>query len=151
MSLVKNMSGLKINRSTITVISKWAWWRLKATASRLFTQSFIQALIKENIKAPRHWPLRQEFTSDRWIPLAKMFPFDEFIMLCVIWRNELLQIRIRYKFAQRCSITYVLHMGKSMLLQGFIQPILDIPIWWSGRLGITDVLGNVLLEDWKTI
>ena len=31
-----------------------ARWRLKSPASRLFTQSFIQAQIKENIKAPRH-------------------------------------------------------------------------------------------------
>ena len=35
----------------------------------LFTQLFIQA--KENIKAPRHWPLWGEFTGDRWIPLTK--------------------------------------------------------------------------------
>ena len=27
--------------------------------------------IKESIKAPRHWPLRGEFTGDRWIPRAK--------------------------------------------------------------------------------
>ena len=27
------------------------------TACRLFTQPFIQVQIKENIKAPRHWPL----------------------------------------------------------------------------------------------
>ena len=27
--------------------------------------------IKENIKAPRHWPLCGEFTSDRWIPHTK--------------------------------------------------------------------------------
>ena len=26
--------------------------------------------IKENIKAPRHWPLCGEFTDDRWIPRA---------------------------------------------------------------------------------
>ena len=31
--------------------------RLKSPASRLFTQSFIQTQIKENIKAPHHWPL----------------------------------------------------------------------------------------------
>ena len=24
--------------------------------------------IKENIKAPRHWPLWGDFTGDRWIP-----------------------------------------------------------------------------------
>ena len=27
-----------------------------------------QTQIKENIKAPRHWPLCGEFTGDRWIP-----------------------------------------------------------------------------------
>ena len=42
--------------------------RLKTPASPLFTQPFIQAQIKENIKAPRHWPLCGEFTGDRWIP-----------------------------------------------------------------------------------
>ena len=39
-------------------------------AARLFT--FIQALIIENIEAaPRHWPLWEEFTGDRWIPRTK--------------------------------------------------------------------------------
>ena len=42
--------------------------RLKSPASQLFTQLFIQAQIKQNIKAPRHWPLCGEFTGDRWIP-----------------------------------------------------------------------------------
>ena len=31
----------------------------------------IQAHIKDNIKAPRHWPLWGEFTGDRWIPAQK--------------------------------------------------------------------------------
>ena len=30
--------------------------------------STVQAQIKENIKAPRRWPLCVEFTGDRWIP-----------------------------------------------------------------------------------
>ena len=61
-------------------------WRLKSPASWLFTQPFIQAQIKENIKAPRHWPLYGEFIGDRWIPRTKrpvtrkMFPFDDVIM-----------------------------------------------------------------------
>ena len=38
------------------------------TSLTIFTQPFIQALIKENIKVPRHWPLCGEFTDDRWIP-----------------------------------------------------------------------------------
>ena len=36
----------------------------------LFTQPFVQAQIKQNFKAPRHWPL-EEFTGDWWIPLTK--------------------------------------------------------------------------------
>ena len=40
-------------------------------ASRLFTQMFVQAQIKENIKALHHWPLWGEFTSDQRIPRTK--------------------------------------------------------------------------------
>ena len=32
----------------------------QSPASPLFTQPFIQAQMKENIKAPRHWPLCAE-------------------------------------------------------------------------------------------
>ena len=53
---------------SMTLTSWWARRRLKSPASRLFTQPFIQTQIKENIKAPRHWPLCGEFTGDRWIP-----------------------------------------------------------------------------------
>ena len=53
-----------------------------STVSRLFTQRFIQAQIKENLKAPRHCPMCGKFTGDRWIPRtmasdAEMFPFDD--------------------------------------------------------------------------
>ena len=51
----------------ITVTLEWAWWRLKSPASPLFAQLFIQATIKESMKAPRHWPLCGESTGDRWI------------------------------------------------------------------------------------
>ena len=67
-------------------MSSWARWRLKSPASSLFTQPFIQAQTKENIKAPRHWPLCGEFTGDRRIPAqmasnAKIIPFDDVIMI----------------------------------------------------------------------
>ena len=53
----------------ITMTSWWGRWRLKSPASPLFTQPFIKAQIKENIKAPRHWPLWGEFTGGgQWIP-----------------------------------------------------------------------------------
>ena len=44
---------------------------MKSSASRLFTQTFIRAFIKESIKAQRRWPLWEEFTGDRWIPRTK--------------------------------------------------------------------------------
>ena len=34
-------------------------------------QLYVQAQIKENIKALHHWPLCGEFTGDRWIPRAR--------------------------------------------------------------------------------
>ena len=37
----------------------------------VFTQLLVQAQIKENIKALRHWPLCGEFTGDRWIVRTK--------------------------------------------------------------------------------
>ena len=49
-------------------------WRIKLPASRLFTWPFVQAQIKENIKAPLHWPLRGGFTGERWIPHTKGQP-----------------------------------------------------------------------------
>ena len=41
------MIALLIQVHSITVTSKWARWRLKSPASRLFIQPFIQAQIKE--------------------------------------------------------------------------------------------------------
>ena len=55
----------------ITMTSLWAWWRLKSLSSRLFTQPFIQAQTKKNIKSPRHWPLWREFTVDRELPAQR--------------------------------------------------------------------------------
>ena len=40
-------------------------------AFRLFGRPFVQAQIKENIKAPRHLPLWGESIGDRWIHLTK--------------------------------------------------------------------------------
>ena len=51
------LSYIKCPEISITVTSWWARWRFKSPASRLFTKPFIQAQIKENTKAPRHWPL----------------------------------------------------------------------------------------------
>ena len=54
--------------SSITLLTLW---RLKSPASQLFTQSFIQTQIKENIKVPRHWPLCGEFTGTGEFPAQR--------------------------------------------------------------------------------
>ena len=60
-------------------------WRLKWPSSRLFTQPFVQAKIKENIKAPRHWPLCGEFTGDRWIPRKRASNAEN---VSIWWRHH---------------------------------------------------------------
>ena len=65
--------------------SKWARWLLKSPPSRLFTQAFIQAQIKENNKALHHWPLRGKI--HQWLVTGKMFPFDDVILE---WLDELI-------------------------------------------------------------
>ena len=44
---------------------------LKSPALRLFTRPFIQTQIKENIKAPRHWPLCGEFIGTGEFPAQR--------------------------------------------------------------------------------
>ena len=55
--------------------------RLKSPASRLFTEPFIQAQIKESIKVPYHWPLWGEFPR---ASNAENFPFDDVVIDCEI-------------------------------------------------------------------
>ena len=62
--------GTHFNKN-ITVTSWWVQWHLKSPALWLLAQPFTQAQIKENIKAPHHWPLCREFTGDQWIPHTK--------------------------------------------------------------------------------
>ena len=58
----------------------------KSPASRLFTQPFIQTQIKENIKAPRHWPLCGEFTGTGELP-AQRASYAE-IVWSIWWRHH---------------------------------------------------------------
>ena len=54
-------------------------------ASRLFTQSFIQAQIKENIKAPRHLPLYGEFTETGEFPAQRASNAEN---VSIWWRHH---------------------------------------------------------------
>ena len=74
--------------NVITLTSWWPRWRPKSPASRLFTQSFIQAHIKENINALRHWPLCGEFTGTGEFPAQRASNTDFFF---IWWRHHVLQ------------------------------------------------------------
>ena len=68
----------------------------KSPASRLFTQPFIQTQIKENIKAPRHWPLCGEVTGTGEFP-AQRATYAENVSIW--WRHhELTRV-----FSRDCS------------------------------------------------
>ena len=104
--------------------SEWARWRLKSPASRLFTQSFIQTQIKENIKAPRHWPLCGEFTGTGEFP-AQRASYAENVSIWwrhhgMYWRRlisltSLLSVQRRIQFDNK-EITDVLHYCSFVLV-----------------------------------
>ena len=60
------------------------------TSLTIVSQPLIQAQIKENIKAPRHWPLCGEFTSDRWSPRTNgQYCWECFHLMTSSWNNTL--------------------------------------------------------------
>ena len=68
-----------------TMTSWWARWRLKSPAWRLFTQQFIRAQIKENIKFRALafvWGIHRGPVNSqhKWPVTRKMFPFDDVVM-----------------------------------------------------------------------
>ena len=69
----------------ITLTSKWPRWHLKSPASRLFTQSFIQTQITENIKVLRHWPLCGEFTVTGEFPAQRASNAEN---VSIWWRHH---------------------------------------------------------------
>ena len=65
MDLAWYSPDLFVAPATRGFVWQWnGWMDLKSVPF----QPFIQAQIKDNIKAPRHWPLCGEFTGSRWIP-----------------------------------------------------------------------------------
>ena len=58
------------NKTTCTIITVTSYsmqWHLKSPASRLFTQTFVEAQIKENITAPCYWYMRTSGLGFVWV------------------------------------------------------------------------------------
>ena len=98
--------------NVITLTSQWPRWRLKSPASRLFTQSLIRAQIKENIKAPRHWPLCGEFTGKQ----ESNFFRNKFNAL---WAQVIYSVSIQWCHNERDGVSN--HQGLDGLLNCFFR------------------------------
>ena len=65
---------LGLNVLTLAVHDSLHWRHNEGdgfTSLKIVYSTVFLAQIKENVKAPRHWPLCGEFTGDRWIPHTK--------------------------------------------------------------------------------
>ena len=148
----------------IAMTSSWARWRPKSTASRLFAQSFVQVQIKENIKAPRHWPLRGESTGDRWIPSQKASNAKN---VSIWWRHLEIHQDAVYKIEHTliqpglpCPLNEWLPFGSFESINGWFRwhwsglicfecrAILINLYRWSGRQGDRSQQ-NIIFVSWK--
>ena len=99
----------------------------------MFTQPFIQAQIKENIQALRHWPLWGEFTGDRWIPHTKgQKRRNCFHLMTASWESpSVTQVRLNLKPTLDNSIRHIRR------LRGFVIIPVVLKIHY-----IIEALGN---------
>ena len=108
------------------------------TSLTIVYSTFIQAQIKENIKAPRHWSLWNlpgtgEFPT-QMASCAEMFPFDDVIM---------------YSGQSGHGIHIEIHV-RSMLISSFFNvAVMDFNIMseWSRPLLVSDHYSGNLLQD----
>ena len=60
-------------------------WRLKSPASRLFTQPFVQAQMKKNIKASRHWLCERNSPVTGELPAQRASNAEN---ISILWRHH---------------------------------------------------------------
>ena len=70
----------------------WRQNERDGVSNRWRLDCFLNRLIKDNTKAPRHWHLRGKFTGDRWIPRTKGLQRGKcFHLMTSSWINVLKQ------------------------------------------------------------
>ena len=80
----------------------------------VYSTVFIQTQIKENIKAPRHWPLCGEFTGDRWIPRTNGQSRGKcFHLMTSSWKGSVMRT------------TFLCHVCDSWMGNGFMRFVTD--------------------------
>ena len=123
---------------SITVTSSWARWRLKSPVLRLFTQQFIQAQIKENIK-PRvtglcagNSPVTGEFPAQRASNAENV---------SIWWRHHVNMYACRHNVRSSSDTNSSLIVLMAWYLSNHCWPIdnvelLFICFWWTYLLYI---------------
>ena len=114
-------------------------WRIKSPASRLFAQAFVQAQVKESIKAPRHWlcegypPVTGEFPSQRARNTENV---------SIWWRHHIMRYPVCMFRSILCvdpisSRTHASSPSRNGIWAGVVNMILtregdDYYLWFSG-------------------
>ena len=143
---------------SIKMTSLWVQWHLKSLASWLFLQLFIQAQIKENINAPRHWPFcgtPVNFPHKRPVTW-KIFTFDDHLMssfASIWWRHHVIWLNtLKSKPLTFCYCIFLTEIFYSLSQFSFnfvvlrVQfPICQYPSSW---LGAQEVTSHHLVQCW---
>ena len=142
--------------STYTNIEHYNDVTMGAMASPLFIQLFIQAQIKENIKAPRHWPLCGEFTGDRWVPRTKGQIWDIWAwqIKCMYSRNPIpvfYESNVYFLSAWPCETTYdIFYMIlKKCLMSDCKWP--KIIIQWNLSVTTTSMIKSITCDLFSNV
>ena len=80
------------------------------TGVSIVYSTIIQAQIKENIKAPRHWPLWGEFTVDRWNPTKRASNVKN---VSIWWRHHGFIVCFDFHMSKLSQGDYHLHLRHS--------------------------------------
>ena len=133
------MLGLKLNH----VSKRGYWWctdhfpcymlqcgcciRIKRHLNSAYNSFEIQ--IKENIKAPRHWPLCGEFAGDRWIPRTN----SQLREICFhLMTSSCIGVKLPWKFSGAFDFQWVSCIYPGLYWQACIYQwymVQDVP--WS--------------------
>ena len=123
----------------ITMTSKWGRCRLKSPASPLFTQPFIQTQIKENIKAPHHWPLCGDFNGTGEFP-AQMASNAENVS---IWWRRHEKKNPTTDNINKTKHNKRLHISCDVLCMPYNVHICVITFWWYSAQCHQSVLPSI--------
>ena len=123
----------------------------------MFTQTLVQAQIKENIEAPCHWPFWEEFTGDRWIPRTKSQLCGKcFHMMTSSWYFWIGQFATFIKICQSCLYTrdhagnWLSHWEEALIHNAsshWLSPYLEWPLHTQPQLG--HHRGSRCLAKWR--